>query len=245
MKIKLLLAMIIAILATAGAGIAKEIVIGTSAIRPPYISIDSKTRKMIGYDAEITEAVMKKLGYTIKWSDMQFDGLIPSLISGKIDIIAAALSVNDERKKKINYSEYYNRIGSKVAILNSVKDINSINDLKTKNVGVVIGTVQHTIAQQNSHLIGKMVEFNGNDELLLALITKNVDAIIENEISVKYALKTGNIKDVKTVGELLNPMDMAFGLRKGEDKLLKEINGALKELKASGEYEKIRKRNGF
>jgi polar amino acid transport system substrate-binding protein len=241
-KIKFLIAVIMAILITANLSLAREIVVGTSSVIPPYMSIDTKTNKLVGYEADITEAIMKRAGHTVKWVDMQFDGLIPSLISGKIEVIGSALSVTEERKKKIDYSDPYNAIGSKITILTSVKDINTMTDLKNKNVGVVVGTVEAIIAQKNAKSIGKITQFNGNDELLLALVTKKVDAIIENEVSISYALKTGQVKDIKSVGKSLDRMDMAFGLRKGNKKLLDEINKSLKELKDSGEYDKIHKK---
>ncbi|MDR3290174.1 MAG: transporter substrate-binding domain-containing protein [Rickettsiales bacterium] len=218
----------------------KELVVGVSAIRPPFMFYDAD-KNLVGYDYEVMETVAKKLGHKTIYKDMQWDGLIPSLIDGKIDVIASALSVNEERKKKINYSDSYNRIGSRVTILPS-SNIKSINDLKNKKVGVAIGTVQEDIANENADKIGEIVAYNGGDDSFIALQTGKVEALIENGAQVAYHLSVKKIANVKMVGDLLKPMEMAFGLRKGNDELLKELNKTLAELKKDGTIAKLQKK---
>jgi polar amino acid transport system substrate-binding protein len=218
----------------------KEIIIGTSAMRPPVSFVNDKN-EIVGFDPEFVRAVMAELGYTVKFENMDFDALIPSLVSGKIDLIASGLSINDERKKKIDYSVPYNTMGSRIVVLKNNTSINGFKDLKNKTLGVEVGTIQYDLIESRKNEIGKIVGYK-NGELFLALSTGKVDAVIENSVMTGYFMKNKSkgIKEIKMVGELLIPTDMGYGIAKGNNDFIKKLNASIEKLKQNGRYEEIK-----
>jgi polar amino acid transport system substrate-binding protein len=219
---------------------AKEILVGISPIRPPFMYVD-ENGKIDGYDPAITKAVLEKIGHTAKFVNMSFDGLIPSLITGKIDLIASGLSINEERKKKIDFSDHYNQTGSKI-VIKSTDNFKSLSDLRGKKVGAEIGTVQADFAEENKKKYGyEVVIFNAADEMFLDLIKRGgIDAMIENEILALGYNKKNKTK-IKVIGDLIKPSAMGFGIKKDNEEFLKQINDVLKEMKKNGEQQKIHK----
>ncbi|MDR0423718.1 MAG: transporter substrate-binding domain-containing protein [Rickettsiales bacterium] len=239
MKIRCFISSLIIVFAMAALLNAREILVGISPIRPPFMYVDEND-EIKGYDPDIARAVLKKLGHTPKFVNMTYDGLIPSLITGKIEMIASGLSINDERKKKIDFSDYYNETGSKIAVLET-SNIKSLKDLKGKKVGAEIGTVQADFANENAKKYGyKVVIFNAANEMFLDLIKKNggIDAMIENEILALNYNKTNNRK-VKVVGEPIKPSKHAFGIQKDNEKFVEQVNDALKELRDEGGQQRL------
>ena len=82
------------------------IVVGTEGTYPPF-EFHDKTGALVGYDIDLFNAVAEKMGKKVEWVDMAFDGLIPALLTNKIDMIAACMSVTSERSKKVNFSDPY------------------------------------------------------------------------------------------------------------------------------------------
>ena len=82
------------------------LIAGTESTYPPYESRNS-AGQLEGFDIELTEIVAARLGKKVQWVDMPFDSLIPSLMTGKIDLVAAGMSATEERAKRVNFSEPY------------------------------------------------------------------------------------------------------------------------------------------
>ncbi|MDR2526626.1 MAG: transporter substrate-binding domain-containing protein [Rickettsiales bacterium] len=240
MKIKSMFYGLMLTFAVIGAVNAREILIGISPIRPPFMYID-KSGEIVGYDPDLARAVLKKLGHEAKFVQMQFDGLLPSLTTGKIDMIASGFTITEERKKRVDYSDPYNEVFSKIVIKENDNSINSIKDLKGKRVGAELGTVQLDFAESNAKKYGyEVVIFNSANEMFLDLIKNvgGVDAIIENSTLAKRYIKEKNAK-IKMVGDKIKPSRPAFAFKKGNEKFVKEINEALKQTVESGEQKAL------
>ncbi|GMO64196.1 MAG: transporter substrate-binding domain-containing protein [Rickettsiales bacterium] len=224
---------------------AAEISVATAAIKYPVMYVNEKN-EIVGCEPELATAVLKKLGYDkINFVDIGFDGLIPSLTSGKVDIIASGLSITEARKKMVDYSDPYVEVGSKIYIRNSEKKVKSISDLKDKKLGTTIGTVQSDYAEKMEKEYGyKLVVFTTTDDMFadLAKEVGGIDAVIENEASAKAYIEKTKMK-IKAVGKTLNPTQWAFGFRKsGQEEMIAKVNKALAELKKAGVIKKIYKK---
>ncbi|MDR2526801.1 MAG: basic amino acid ABC transporter substrate-binding protein [Rickettsiales bacterium] len=211
--------------------------VGTNAIHPPISYLDDKNQ-IIGFDIDIGKAVFEEMGCDYEFVDMKFDGLIPAVQSGKIDVIDCALSMTEERKKKVDFSDPYTNDGSVIVINKKDKSIKSMNDLKNKVVGVELGTIQEIVARENADKIGEIKVFNG-DEIFMVIEQGKVDAIIGQNSIANFFLTIGKIKNVKTTGEKIDTRDMAFGIRKGNKNLTAKINKALAKIRENGVYDKI------
>lgn len=189
-----------------------------------------------GFDIELMNAIGKKLELDIKWVDMSFDGLIPALQSKKIDAAIAGMSITEDRKKFILFSNPYMKESTLHAVL-SHKDTQLKNkeELKDKPVGVYMGTTQEGYAKD----LGADVKlYNSYAGALLDMTAKKIDAVIIEKIAGDGYVE--NMEDVKLLDviEDVTP-GMAIALKKDQIQLKEKIDIALEELKADGTYDKI------
>lgn len=118
-------------------GEAKEtLVLATSADFPPYEYYEGQ--EIVGIDAEIAKALGEKLGYDVQIEDMNFDSIIPSIVSGKADIAMAGLTVTPERQESVDFTDSY-ATGVQVVIVNADSDITSVDDLFAEGANHTIG----------------------------------------------------------------------------------------------------------
>ena len=113
---------------------------GTNAAFPPYEYKDGDD--IVGIDAEIAQAMADKLGLKLEIVDMDFDSLIASIQSGKVDMSLAGMTVTEARKQNVDFTDSY-ATGVQVIIVKDDSDIASVDDLQDKLIGVQQGTTGH------------------------------------------------------------------------------------------------------
>ncbi len=212
----------------------ETLVMGTNATFPPYEYVDDNN-KIVGIDAEIAQAIADKLGMKLEIKDMEFDSLIPAVKSDSIDVVLAGMTVTDEKKQSVDFSDSYSK-GVQVIIVKEGSDIKSADDLKGKKIGVQSGTTGDSycttdFGQEN------VKQFSNGSLAVAALANGQVDCVvIDNEPAKNYvAANTGlKIIDTEYVTE-----DYAIAVSKDNPDLLKKINTALKELKEAGKIDEI------
>ncbi len=205
---------------------------GTNAEFPPYEYREGG--EVVGIDADIMDAVAEKLGMTAEVEDMNFDSVIASVQSGKVDVGMAGMTVTEDRKKMVNFTEPY-ATSTQVIIVNEGSDIKSKDDLENKRIGVQLGTTGDIYA---SDIEGATVErFNKGSETVLALKQDKVDAVvIDNQPAQKFVEANDGIV---ILDEPLTEEEYAIAVNMDNTELLDDINGALAELKESGELQTI------
>jgi polar amino acid transport system substrate-binding protein len=205
---------------------------GTNAEFPPYEYREGG--EVVGIDADIMDAVAEKLGMTAEVEDMNFDSVIASVQSGKVDVGMAGMTVTEDRKKMVNFTEPY-ATSTQVIIVNDGSDIKSKDDLENKRIGVQLGTTGDIYA---SDIEGATVErFNKGSETVLALKQDKVDAVvIDNQPAQKFVEAN---EGISILDEPLTEEDYAIAVNMDNTELLDQINGALAELKESGELQTI------
>ena len=168
---------------------------------------------------------------------MGFDALIPALQADNIDVALAGMSITEERKQQVIFSDPYYKSGLLVMVPKDNNDIKSIDDLKGKRIAVQIGTTGAFRAEKVEG--AKVTAFNDNGSAVLEMKNGAADAVINDAPVLKYFLAQGGSEYAKTVGEVLNAEDYGIAVKKGNDKLAADINKALNELKQNGEFDKI------
>ncbi len=223
-------------LCTAGCGTKEKekLVMGTNASFPPYEFVDDNGN-IVGIDAEIAKAIAEKLNMELEIKDMEFDSLIPAAKAGTVDMVLAGMTVNEERKLSVDFSESYAK-GVQVIIVAENSDIKTNDDLDGKMIGVQAGTTGDTYCTDD---FGQdHVKQFANGALAVAALTNGqVDCVvIDNEPAKNYVAANKGLKILETV---YADEDYAIAVSKEKTELMTKINKALAELKEEGKIKEI------
>ena len=170
---------------------------------------------------------------------MQFNGLLPALQARKLDVIIASMTVTEERKQFVNFSEPY-YVSSQVMLVH--KDDNTINtfdDLVGKNIGVVIGTTGDTIMSEKDGINNE--KFDTGAAAVLALKEKKISAVVFDKEPCKNFAKYND--DIKLVESDAVEENYAIALRKEDTEFLEKINSGLSQIMTNGKYKKLIEKN--
>ena len=212
----------------------ESLVMGTNAAFPPYEFV-AEDGSYAGIDVEIANAVAEKLGKTVEVKDMEFDSLIPAVAGGSIDFVMAGLTVTDERKETVDFSDTY-ATGVQVIIVKEDSEIASVDDLEGKKIGVQAGTtgdiyVTGDYGQEN------VSQFNNGSLAVQALVNGQVDCVvIDNEPAKNFVAANEGLKILET--EYITE-DYAAAFSKENTGLRDQFNAALAELIADGTVKTI------
>lgn len=218
---------------------AKVLRVGTEPTFAPFEFQKEGSKDYDGFDMDLARAVGKQMGVKVEIVNMGFDALIPALNANNIDMVAAGMSITEERQKAVTFSEAYYTSGLIIMINKDNKEIKSVKDLEGKRIAVQIGTTGEKKARSIKD--AKVTAFNTNTEAAMELKNKGVDAVINDSPVVGYYLAQGGNATAMTVGEVMEAEQYGLAVKKGNDKLAGDVNKALAELKKNGEYDKIYK----
>ena len=206
---------------------------------PPFEVEDPSTETgYSGFDIVLLGAIAEKIGLKLSVQDVGFDALQSgtTLAAGQCDVGASAMTITDERKANIDFSDpYYDSLQS--LLVRTDSGIKSINDLDGKNVGVQQGTTGESYAGE--HAKGaQLVQYPSDGELWPAMQAGQIDAILQDQpVNLEHEKADSAYKIVETYE---TNESYGFAFAKGEkDALLDAVNGALKELRDNGDYQKI------
>jgi polar amino acid transport system substrate-binding protein len=246
-KIALLLAALMALTLLAGCGgqsakpaeqaKPKVLKVGSDTAFAPFEFQDEASKKYVGFDIDLMEAVGKQLGYQVEIQGMGFDGLIPALEAGNIDALISAMTITPERAKKVNFSKPYYKSGLSMVVRMDNNTLKSFKDLEGKKIAVQIGTTGAEEAKKIKD--AKVREFNTAPEAFMELKAGGVDAVVNDLPVNEYYIAKAGSKDAKVVGAPLTSEEYGIATSKKNAELGEKINKALDELKKNGEYEKI------
>lgn len=207
---------------------------GTNATFPPYEYVDDDGN-IIGIDAEIAAAIAEKLGMELEIKDMEFDSLITACAGGSVDMVLAGMTVTDERKESVNFSDSY-ATGIQVIVVKEDSEIATADDLDGKIIGVQSGTTGD-IYCRDDYGEDSVKQYNSGALAVAALQNGQVDCVvIDNEPAKNFVAANDGLKilDTEYVTE-----DYAIAVAKENTELLEKINNAMTELKADGTIDKI------
>lgn len=215
------------------------LVMATNATFPPYEYVDGEECK--GIDIEIAQAIADAMGKKLEVDDIDFDSIIPAITTGKADMALAGMTVTDERKENVDFSDSY-ATGVQVIIVPEDSDITSPDDLANdKMIGVQQGTTGHIYCSDTPEKGGfgedHVTAYPNGASAIQALQTGKVDAVvIDNEPAKAFVAENPGLKilDTEYVTE-----DYAIAVKKGNTELLDQINETLAKLKADGTLQSI------
>ena len=202
----------------------------TEATFPPYEFL--RGQDIVGIDVEICRAVAEKLGRPFKAETVDFDSVIPAVISGKADLAAAGITVTEDRKKNVDFSIPYVTTGILVVYAKD-NPFKSVDQLKGMKIGVQGGTTSETFVLEK---LGQEPDRSRSPaEAVAALKAGRVDFVIADINPAKNCVKG---EPELALSEPITSEDYAVAIRKGQPDLLKAINETITELKANGKLDK-------
>ncbi|EAL8251840.1 basic amino acid ABC transporter substrate-binding protein [Campylobacter coli] len=196
--------------------------------------------KLTGFDTDLVEEIAQKNGIEIVWVETNFDGLIPALKAGKIDMIASAMSATDERRQSVDFTKPYYMSKNLYIKLKNNETLQTKTDLEGKKIGVQLGTLQENTAKAI-----KDAQVQSNKDLNIAVLTlKNnkIDAIVADQDTAKGFLAE-NPDLVSFYQETDGGEGFSFAFDKDKQKEVIEIfNKGIDEAKANGFYDSLVKK---
>ena len=219
---------------------AAKLTMATEATFPPYEYYDGDA--IVGIDVEVAQAIAEKLGMELEVTDIAFDSIIPGIQTGKYDMGMAGMTVTDERKEQLSFSDSY-ATGVQVVIVKDGSPITSVDDLLADGANTVVGTQAGTTGfiYATSDIeeagLGTVKSFGKTTDAVEALKNGQVDCVILDNEPAK-ALVAANeglhILDTEYAVE-----DYAIAIAKENTDLLEKVNKALSELTADGTLQSI------
>ena len=222
--------------ATSSSG-GKVLKVGASVDFAPFEFQDEGQSEYQGFDMDLIRAIGKEMGYEVEISNIGFDGLIPALQAKNVDVLISGVTINDERKQNVDFSDPYYESGLTMVVREDEQNIKTFSDLKGKKIAVQIGT---TSAKEAKKIEGAEVkELNTPADCFMELKNSGVDAVVNDRPVNDYYIHKSGQTGVKTLPERLTSEDYGIAVAKGNKELAEKINAALKKLKENGEYDKI------
>lgn len=236
--------LIFAVLSLAAAQVAdaeQELVrIGVDPGYPPFSEVDD-TGKLTGFDIEIAQALCDSMNVECAFVQMEWKGLIPQLRAGMFDAIVSSMSITEERRGKVAFTErYYSNIVRFVAHKDSSFDP---SELTGRTIGVAPHTVSSKWLEENVSEIAIIKYFTEHGSIYEALKKGEVDAIFGDSLGFWHWLQGPDGTDFKFAGDGLR-IDEGIGIavRHNDHELLQNLNQALSAILADGAYKEINDR---
>lgn len=215
--------------------------VGTEPTFPPFDTTDEE-QNIVGLDMDLIKAIGEDQGFEVTFENLSFDGLIPALKAGNIDIVAAGMNKDDkERQKQVDFSDAYYESKLMVAVTEDNDTIKSVDDLTSDmKVAAQTGTTGASKVQElaDQGKIAEAVILDGLDTAMMQLLNGDVEAVI-NDKPVTEAYMKKQPDKIKMVGEPLNAENYGFAVQKGNQELLDKINAGLANIKEDGTFDKL------
>lgn len=225
--------------AVAESGIPDTIIVGTNAEFPPFEYVDDNG-DFDGFDIALMQAVCDKMGVKMEVNNMEFKSLLGAMQLNSIDVIAAAMTVTEERQQSVDFTDSYYE-AKQVIIVNKDSNVASFSDLDGKSIGVQEGTTGDLFVtpEEDGALVkdANVKRFKKGVDAIMDLKNGGVDAVvIDKNPATEFVSGNDNLKIVEDDAATEN---YAFAIAKGNTELADAINKAVEELKADGTYDSL------
>jgi lysine-arginine-ornithine-binding protein len=221
----------------------QHVKIATEGAYPPFNSIDSDG-KVQGFDVDIGNALCAAADLDCEWVVQDWDGMIPGLLAKKFDVILASMSITEERKQKVAFTNKYYNSGARFVAKKGADFDLTPEGLKGKAVGVQRATIHEnflrdTVPDADIRVYATQDEANadmvaGRLDLLLADSVALDEGFLKTDQGADFAFIGPTYSDPKWFGE-----GAGLALRKGDDALRETLNGAIKKIRDDGTYKTI------
>lgn len=219
--------------------------IGIEAAYPPFAS-KTADGQITGFDYDIGNALCKQMQVKCQWIEQEFDGLIPSLKVRKIDAVLSSMTITEDRKKSVDFTDKYYQSAGRIVMKSGASLGNNFNEANGKRVGVQRSSIHDRFATDALGAAGaEIVRYATLNEAYLDLLAGRLDAVQGDDIALQSGfLDTDSGKGYEFVGApLRDPKYFGDGVgiavRKNDKALAEQFNQAIAALRTNGEYQRI------
>ncbi len=233
----------VALMFSAGSLHAADLRVGVEGAYPPF-SWKESDGTLKGFDIDIANAICAEMNRKCVLIEQDWDGMIPALLAKKFDTIIASMSITEERKKRVDFSDKYYNTPAKFVAKKGSGLVISKSGLKGKRIGLQRGTT-HQCFMEKMYPETELVLYGTQDEVFQDLAIGRIDAQFSDSIAADDGfLKTDAGKDFEFTGgdqhdEVCHGPGAGMTVRKKDSALRDELNKALKAIRAKGVYQKI------
>lgn len=213
------------------------LVVGVKDAFPPFGYVDRTKGEIVGIDVDLAAAIARKLGVPLKVIPVTSPERVPSLLDGKVDLLAAAMSKTPDRAKLVDFSLTY--FTTRQRVLAKMGSIVTVKDLEGKKIGIIEGSTAEGYFK--TEVPTAVVTAFGDYKYAIDALRKGAIDAVSMEGVVLYGLLSSLPKDAYEIPRGIALSDESYGLavRKGDAKFLEYVNATLTELNKSGEGSKI------
>ncbi len=221
----------------------KKVRIGTEGAYPPFNNMTADG-KLVGFDIDIANALCEQMKVECEFVIQDWDGIIPALLANKYDAIIASMSITEERKKKVDFTNKYYNTPPAIAVPKDSKVTGvTAAELKGIRMGAQSATTHSNYAEEKFPDTDLQL-YPTADEYKLDIANGRIDAVIDDVVVLSEWLATDagaccKILDTLVPDLVINGPGAGIAIRKGEDELKAMFNTAIDAIRASGTYEEI------
>ena len=220
---------------------AGKLVVASDLSYAPMEFVKEGTNDPIGADIDFVNCVAQAWGVKADIQNTPFDAIIAALVSSKADIIASSMTASDERKKEVDFVEYFTAGSGILVKKGNPEKIKTIADLCGKKVAIQVGTVQIDEADEQDAKCGdkkiQVQTFEQNTDTITAVGTGRADAALMDFPVAGYGAT--KVKDTEVVGEQYNTGNYGIAVRKNDGEVKTALEAAFKAMREKGQYDKI------
>ncbi|MGO3056661.1 transporter substrate-binding domain-containing protein [Halomonas sp. AOP43-A1-21] len=217
----------------------------------PYVPMEYRTAEgdLTGFDIDLGNAMCEEIGVTCEWVEQEWDGIIPGLLSRNYDAVMSSMTINDERRQQVLFSEPYITMPSAWFAASDL-DIDEANEktLEGLTIGVQRGTLQDNYVTDNYSSVADISRYSTADDMVLDMDAQRLDIVFLDFPIGQSTLVENEDGDYTIVGEKISEPKEYFGdgfgiaFRQRDEALAEKFNEALATLKEDGTYDEIHAR---
>lgn len=220
----------------------KEVKIGSDTTYPPFETVD-EAKKIVGFDPDMMDEICKRANCKSTFVTTAWDGIFIALAQGQFNAVVSGVTITDERKKTIDFSEPYLRYGQVVLVRSDESAITGVDSLTGKKVAVQTGTTndEKATSLQKEGKVGEIKRYETFALAVKALANKDVDAVIIDSYAADGFINQTPDK-LKKVGQPFTSEALGIALKQGDATLKQAFDAALQQMKGDGTLDKLYKR---
>jgi polar amino acid transport system substrate-binding protein len=220
----------------------EKVVVGLDNTFVPMGFLDEKN-EVVGFDVDLAKEVFKRQGKEVTFENIDRATKEASLDRGSVDLLWNGYSINDERKKIVDYSDPY-MDNKTIFVVMADSDIKSMDDLKEKEIGTQQGSTAYEALQKNEDFKNSLKNqdarvYDTFDKALRDLEVGRTQAVVGDEVLIRYYISQKGQEKYRILDQDLGSESYVVAFRKGDKKFRDQVNETLKEMEDDGTFQKI------